>query len=263
MTSLDRISARDRAVLPSIEQHQFLATRHIEALHFTDIAPSARSRITRRNLARLRDLRVIAALDRKLGGARAGSEGMTYFVDVVGDRILHERPGQRARQTHEPSARFLRHRLAIADAHITLIQADRNRQVELAGSAVEPAAWRAFTGIACGSSCPQARSLRRRDRSLTTTSSTRGSSKSTSGPRAFPRSLRNAASTKPIDRPVSSRTGTALPTGRLVSHTPRSSEGRAATPGAHRCHRHRPKPAECAVPRRPARRFAVAHPNRR
>jgi hypothetical protein len=143
----DRISARDRAVLLSIEQHQFLATRHIEALHFTDIAPSARSRITRRNLARLRELRVIAALDRKLGGARAGSEGLTYFVDVVGDRILHERLGQRARQTHEPSARFLKHRLAIADVHITLIQADRDRQFELVESAVEPTAWRAFTGI--------------------------------------------------------------------------------------------------------------------
>lgn len=143
----DRISARDMAVLLSIEQHQFLATRHIEALHFTDIATSARSRVTRRNLARLRDLRVIAALDRKLGGARAGSEGLTYFVDVVGDRILHERPGQRARQTHEPSARFLKHRLAIADAHITLIQADRNRQIELVESAVEPTAWRVFTGI--------------------------------------------------------------------------------------------------------------------
>lgn len=143
----DNISSRERAILLSIEQHQFLASRHIEALHFADIRPSARGRITRRTLARLRDLRVIDALERKVGGVKAGSEGLTYFVDTVGDRILHQRPGQRARRIHEPSARFLKHRLAIADTHIALITADHNGDIELVESAIEPGAWRTFAGI--------------------------------------------------------------------------------------------------------------------
>jgi hypothetical protein len=37
--------------------------------------------------------------------------------------------------------------LAIADTHIALIDADRNGDFELVEGAVEPAAWRTFTGI--------------------------------------------------------------------------------------------------------------------
>lgn len=143
----DTISSRDHDVLLSIEQHQFLATRHIEALHFADIAPTARSRIARRTLGRLRALRVIGVLERKVGGIKAGSEALIYFVDTVGDRLLHPRRGQRARRIHEPSARFLRHRLAIADAHTQLITADRTGQLELVDSSVEPASWRTHTGV--------------------------------------------------------------------------------------------------------------------
>lgn len=143
----DQLSDRDHAILRSVEQHQFLAARHIQALHFADIAPSARGRITRRTSARLRDLRALGTLERRIGGVWAGSQGLVYFVDVTGDRILHQRSGRRGRRTHEPTARFLNHRLAIADTHTALIDADRRDALELVDSALEPAAWRHFTGI--------------------------------------------------------------------------------------------------------------------
>src|SRR5258708_7629576 len=59
-----RLSDRDHLILRSVDTHQFLTARHIETLHFDAIAPDARSRITRRALARLRDLRVLDTLDR-------------------------------------------------------------------------------------------------------------------------------------------------------------------------------------------------------
>jgi hypothetical protein len=65
----------------------------------------------------------------------------------VGDRILHNRSGREARRPYEPSARFVKHRLAVADAHVSLIEADREARIDLADSAVEPATWRAFTGL--------------------------------------------------------------------------------------------------------------------
>jgi hypothetical protein len=43
--------------------------------------------------------------------------------------------------------RFLNHRLAVADAHVSLIEADREARIDLADSAVEPATWRRFTGL--------------------------------------------------------------------------------------------------------------------
>nr|WP_090344898.1 replication-relaxation family protein [Mycolicibacterium malmesburyense]CRL76768.1 hypothetical protein CPGR_04084 [Mycolicibacterium malmesburyense] len=142
-----RLSDRDRLVLGSVDDHQFLTARHIEALYFDSIAPDARSRITRRALARLRGLRVLDTLDRRIGGARAGSNGLVYHVGVAGDRLL-ERPVRRSgRLRYEPSARFVAHRLAVADAHVALIEADRGRQIELTDSAVEPATWRTYTGL--------------------------------------------------------------------------------------------------------------------
>ncbi|OBK28893.1 hypothetical protein A5634_19860 [Mycobacterium asiaticum] len=141
-----RLSDRDRAILRSVDQHQFLTVHHIAALHFDTIAPAARSRLTRRTLARLRDLRILGTLDRRIGGVRAGSHGLIYHVDVVGDRLRESRHRQ-GRLRYEPTTRFVSHRLAVADAHVALIRADRDGQLELVDSAVEPATWRRFTGI--------------------------------------------------------------------------------------------------------------------
>lgn len=141
-----RLSDRDRAILRSVDQHQFLTAQHIQALHFDTIAPAARSRLTRRTLARLRDLRILGTLDRRIGGVRAGSHGLIFHVDVVGDRLRESRHRQ-GRLRYEPTTRFVSHRLAVADARVALIRANRDGQLELVDSAVEPATWRRFTGI--------------------------------------------------------------------------------------------------------------------
>lgn len=142
-----QLSERDWAILRSVAEHQFLTVRQVEVLHFARNAPTSGSRIARRTLARLRRLRLLAALERRTGGLGAGSEGLVHYVDVVGDRLLRGRSGRRARRFHEPSRRFVRHRLAIADARLALIEADHRHQLELVESAVEPTSWRRFTGI--------------------------------------------------------------------------------------------------------------------
>lgn len=147
----NRLSDRDRAILRSVDDHQFLTIRHIEALHFPSIAADARSRIARRVLARLRELRVLDTLERRVGGIRSGSEGMVYHVGVAGDRLLDRTTRRGARLRYDPSARFLAHRLAVADAHVALVIADRDRTLELIDSRVEPATWRSYVGI--GAAC--------------------------------------------------------------------------------------------------------------
>jgi hypothetical protein len=143
----DRLSGRDRAVLRSVVDHQFLTARHLERLYFDAIAPDARDRITRRALARLRGLRVLDTLDRRIGGIRAGSQGLIYHVGVAGDRLVEHRGRRSGRLRYQPTGRFLAHRLAVADAHVELIEADREQSIELVDSAVEPATWRRFTGL--------------------------------------------------------------------------------------------------------------------
>lgn len=142
-----RLSERDLAILRSVAEHQFLTMRHIQRLHFNDHPAAASARLARRALARLRDLRLLGTLERRIGGLEAGSEGLIHYIDVVGDQLLHGRSGRRARRFHQPSQRFLNHRLAVADTRLALIEADRQAQLELVEAAVEPTSWRRFIGI--------------------------------------------------------------------------------------------------------------------
>lgn len=142
----DQLSDRDHAILRSVHDHRFLTVQQIRTLHFADLAGTSHRRTTQ-VLARLRSVGVLGALTQTIGGARAGSEGLIHYVDAVGDRIMRGRSGRNARRTYEPSARFVKHRLAIAEAHIALIKADRDHTIELVTSAVEPVTWRTFTGL--------------------------------------------------------------------------------------------------------------------
>src|SRR5262249_8242867 len=65
-----------------------------------------------------------------------------YALGPVGDRLL----GGRRRRFVEPSALFLDHSLAIADAHVRLAHAARNGELELSTVQIEPACWRRYIG---------------------------------------------------------------------------------------------------------------------
>lgn len=140
------LSAREQAVLRSVDKFRFLTTRQLERLHFTDHAsPQAAARICRRVLARLDSLRVLEHLERRVGGIRAGSASYVWRVGPIGDRLLRRDEGQGTpRRRKEPSARHLDHCLAIADCYITLIQAERLGTVELLSVATEPTSWRSY-----------------------------------------------------------------------------------------------------------------------
>lgn len=115
-----RLSDRDLAVLSSVGRFRFLTAEHIEAMHFSDHASvESGGRTCRRVLVRLRRERVLGVLNRRVGGVRAGSQGLVYFVDTVGERI--QRQGEAIRRGSrfpEPSARFLDHTLVIADVAV-------------------------------------------------------------------------------------------------------------------------------------------------
>lgn len=127
------LSDRDLAILASVERYRFLSARHLQALHFTDHASTeSASRTCRRVLARLRGLRILGVLDRRIGGIRAGSEGLVYYVDTAGDRIQRDSTQTRTRRRFdEPSARFLDHTLAIADMAIAVMDAAKAHGAEV------------------------------------------------------------------------------------------------------------------------------------
>src|ERR687888_1729870 len=134
----DHLSERDLDVIRSVAEHRFLMTRQLEALHFADHATElAGARVCRRVLARLTDERLLARLERRVGGVRAGSASFVYALGPVGGRLLD---GQR-RRVVEPSTTFLIHTLGVAQTHVELVQAARSGQLELLSAVVEPGCW--------------------------------------------------------------------------------------------------------------------------
>ena len=93
-------------------------------------------------LARLTRERLLARLQRQVGGVRAGSASYVYALGPVGSRLVAD--GRR--RFTEPSPLFLDHTLAVAEARIELLRASSAGQFELVEVEVEPACWRRYMG---------------------------------------------------------------------------------------------------------------------
>ncbi|MFT4042903.1 MAG: replication-relaxation family protein [Gordonia sp. (in: high G+C Gram-positive bacteria)] len=136
---------RDRDVLQRIDAHRYLTTHQIQAFAFTDHgSDESAARTTRYVLARLERLALIRSLPRRVGGVRAGSAARIWQLAPAGARLLRAE-GQTYR-SHEPSLRFLRHCLAIADVHLGLRDLRALDAVEAVEVATEPQAWRRYVG---------------------------------------------------------------------------------------------------------------------
>jgi hypothetical protein len=144
-----QLSARDLAVMELVAEHRFLTTRHLESFCFQDHAtPVSGARTARRVLARLERLGLIERTTRRVGGLQAGSGSSTWMLTSTGQRLRGIRDGRGAvGKVREPGERFVAHYLAIADARLALVQAERAGQLVVIQSVIEPRAWRNFTGL--------------------------------------------------------------------------------------------------------------------
>jgi hypothetical protein len=144
---LDSLSDRDRAIVEDVARNRVLTAAQLTHLHFLDLSPSSRDRIRRRVLARLVTLDVLATLERRIGGVRAGSAGLVFALGVAGQRLLPflglaptgDRAA-RARQPWTPGDRFLKHSLDVSTLYVDLREQERVGRLTLVRWAVEAAA---------------------------------------------------------------------------------------------------------------------------
>lgn len=149
----ERLSHRDLAILRSVNDHRFLTTKQIARLHFSDHATAlAGIRACVRVLGRLRGHRLLARLDRQVGGVRAGSASFVWCLDVVGERLTRRTKDEREirRRFFEPSTVFLAHTLAVAETRLILQEAASVDGFEVVTVTTEPMNWRTYLGPAGG-----------------------------------------------------------------------------------------------------------------
>lgn len=134
------LSVRDWSILGAAGVYRFLTARQLTMMFFHDHASDASAaRTARRVLSRLRSLRILGVVERRIGGIRAGSEGIVYYLDTAGERLHRNATGSTTRKRfEEPSARFMDHTLAITNLAAELHHHGRVSGAEIVSLTPEP-----------------------------------------------------------------------------------------------------------------------------
>lgn len=84
-----RLGKRDKEVLTAVRKYRYLMTGQIERLLFTKAANTAAGlRAASRNLKKLKDFGLVDCLARRIGGVRAGSGSLIWYITHAGERLL-------------------------------------------------------------------------------------------------------------------------------------------------------------------------------
>ncbi len=143
-----QLSDRERAILQLLVSLAAASGEQLRRLFFPEAGSGRRdNQVARRVLLRLTRRDVLARYTRLVGGNVRGSESYRYRLGPNGQRLAQEwgllRAG-RARQPVEPGERFLRHRLAVSELYVRLIEAERRGELMVHSFEAEPASWRTF-----------------------------------------------------------------------------------------------------------------------
>lgn len=144
-----RLSARDKEIVRAVGILGVITGEQLRLAYFDTPTKDGGRRSALKVLTRLVGLGVLGRLERRIGGARSGSTGYVYVLGVAGQRLAQAWDGQsggRARQPYEPGARYILHRLGVAQLFAELTAAHRRGDLVLAEFAGEPDCWRRRIG---------------------------------------------------------------------------------------------------------------------
>ncbi len=136
----ESLSTEDQKLVDIVRQFRLATGRQLTLLGFGD--GDANARAARRTLKRLVELGLMIRLERRIGGARAGSNGYVYRIGVAGMRLA----GEKRRVHDEPGLHHVQHTLAITELYVCLKSAERAGELSVLTFETEPACWRPYAG---------------------------------------------------------------------------------------------------------------------
>jgi hypothetical protein len=139
-----RLTARDRAIIRTLNRVRVATARQLQALHFTDASPRSNARMAQRTLRTLVDLGVLARLDRLPGGMGGGAPGNVFSLDSAGRWLLSPGRAQAPRRPWPVSRMFLDHALAVTDWYVNLVEAEHAGFIRELRFTAEPKSWRYY-----------------------------------------------------------------------------------------------------------------------
>jgi hypothetical protein len=131
-----KLFERDRAAISALLEMRCLSTRQVERWVFEGTTYSAGARASRLSIAKLVELGIVRHLERGIGRVRAGSAGHINVLTPLGLRLAAFYGWitlEQARRTREPEGQFVRHYLAVAEAHLRVLEAQEFGQSSTGG----------------------------------------------------------------------------------------------------------------------------------
>jgi hypothetical protein len=147
-----RLSPRDLAVLTSLQEFRLMTGLQLRRLHFHGTQLATQDRKSRAALQRLTEHQVVARLQRRVGGIRAGSEGYCYGLSGLGHAVLDlEHDGtRRHRGISDTKPAFTDHVLAVSELAVRLGELALAGICTIEELRAEPGCWRWFGGLGGG-----------------------------------------------------------------------------------------------------------------
>jgi hypothetical protein len=145
---LASLSPREHAIIETLRTLNLASGAQIRRLHFADApTPETGARLSRRTLGHLAELRVVARLDRHIGGTHAGSQSFVYTLDAAA-----QDSSSRRRRPRSPGSAFMAHALDIAELYVRLYEAAREG-LDVLTVSPESSCWRTYPGTAGSQWC--------------------------------------------------------------------------------------------------------------
>lgn len=140
------LSERDIAVLRLLLRFRLLTSTQLQRIVVQEGSTATQARRTRSVLQRLTRGQLVARLERRIGGIRAGSDGTVYRLTGRGVSILNRIDGtERRRVGGEPGERYIRHVLAVSELFVRLSERIHPGTDELLTFDAEPECWRTYS----------------------------------------------------------------------------------------------------------------------
>ena len=144
-----RLSAKDREILQTLRILRFVRTNQIQRLYFEKPTSTPRARLTAttKTLHRLQEAGLVDHLDRRIGGNRAGTQGLVWHLTEAGGRLLDlgKEQDKKRKRPFEPSLMFLRHTLAVGETYVQITDICTHvPEMSLRRLKVEPECWRSY-----------------------------------------------------------------------------------------------------------------------
>lgn len=142
------LDSREIEILQTINKLKFITTNQLQRLFFTGSSnPTTNLRACNRKLKRLKNFGLVANLEQRIGGKRAGSSSVVNTISSAGYQLLRLDDMTlyaTRKRLYEPNILFLEHTLAIAETYTRLYEMNRDNKIHDLQATFEPSCWRTY-----------------------------------------------------------------------------------------------------------------------